>query len=83
MKDEFAWLRGIILLSAGVFVLGLFVRVCRETSEQRARLEAAVAAASSPAGVRTAATRTALLPLPPCRIVPTGWIPDGMPADPE
>jgi hypothetical protein len=37
MKDEFRFLRPLILFSAGFLVLGIVLHACREAAEQRAR----------------------------------------------
>lgn len=81
MKDEFTWLRRVILISSGALVLSLFVRVCRETAQHRASLEAAAAAAVNAAHDRKPGTQAALLP--PCGIEPTDWIQNGAPGHPE
>lgn len=81
MKDEFTWIRGIILISSGVLALSLFVRVCVETAQQRAILEAATVAAIHEANNRKPVAQAALLP--PCRIVPTDWIQKTTPIEPE
>lgn len=80
MKDEFTWLRRIILISSGALVLSWFVRVYHETAQHRASLETAAAAAVKAATDRTPGTQTALLPH--CRIVPTDRIRNGSPGDP-
>jgi len=81
MKDEFAWLRVIILFSAAALVLSVVVRVCRETAQQRAALEAAMAAALNTTNGQKSGNQAA--PFPPCRIVPTGWIENKTTANPE
>jgi uncharacterized protein (UPF0333 family) len=56
MKDEFAFLRPVILLSASILVFSVFGRVFHEAGEQRARTVEAMRAATNTAFARAAST---------------------------